>query len=186
MFVLADTIANKGTYAAALRAAGAVTGAVEDVVAGEIDSAFCLSGRQATTPIADRADGLLLLQQRRDRGAARDCRLGLARVAIVDIDIHHGNGTQDAFYEDPHVLYVSTHQFPYYPGTGHWREVGTAPAPVLPSTCRCRADAATSSTLGLHRRRRAGATRFSRADPRLGRLRCALGRPDRWGGDAPD
>ncbi len=50
--------------------------------------------------------------------------LGLKRVAIVDIDIHHGNGTQDAFYEDPRVLYVSTHQYPYYPGSGHWREAG--------------------------------------------------------------
>ncbi len=50
--------------------------------------------------------------------------LGLSRVAIVDIDIHHGNGTQDAFYEDPSVLYVSTHQYPYYPGTGSWRESG--------------------------------------------------------------
>jgi acetoin utilization deacetylase AcuC-like enzyme len=50
--------------------------------------------------------------------------LGVERVAIVDIDIHHGNGTQDAFYADPSVLYVSTHQYPYYPGTGHWRETG--------------------------------------------------------------
>jgi acetoin utilization deacetylase AcuC-like enzyme len=53
--------------------------------------------------------------------------LGLERVAIADIDIHHGNGTQDAFYQDPAVLYVSTHQFPYYPGTGHWRETGAGP-----------------------------------------------------------
>ena len=51
--------------------------------------------------------------------------LGLERVAIVDIDIHHGNGTQDAFYTDPSVLYISTHQYPYYPGTGHWREAGS-------------------------------------------------------------
>jgi acetoin utilization deacetylase AcuC-like enzyme len=50
--------------------------------------------------------------------------LGIERVAIVDIDIHHGNGTQDSFYADPTVLYVSMHQFPYYPGTGHWREAG--------------------------------------------------------------
>jgi acetoin utilization deacetylase AcuC-like enzyme len=50
--------------------------------------------------------------------------LGIERVAIVDIDIHHGNGTQDAFYSDASVLYVSTHQYPYYPGTGHWRETG--------------------------------------------------------------
>jgi acetoin utilization deacetylase AcuC-like enzyme len=53
--------------------------------------------------------------------------LGLERVAIVDIDIHHGNGTQDTFYDDPSVLYVSTHQYPYYPGTGHWREIGEGP-----------------------------------------------------------
>jgi len=50
--------------------------------------------------------------------------LGVGRLAIVDIDIHHGNGTQDSFYPDPTVLYVSTHQYPYYPGSGHWREVG--------------------------------------------------------------
>ena len=53
--------------------------------------------------------------------------LGLERIAVVDIDIHHGNGTQDAFYADPSVLYVSTHQYPYYPGTGHWREAGEGP-----------------------------------------------------------
>jgi len=45
-------------------------------------------------------------------------------VAIVDFDVHHGNGTQDAFYSEPRVLYVSTHQYPFYPGTGHWRETG--------------------------------------------------------------
>jgi acetoin utilization deacetylase AcuC-like enzyme len=48
----------------------------------------------------------------------------LQRVLIVDFDLHHGNGTQEAFYEDPSVLYFSTHQYPYYPGTGHWQETG--------------------------------------------------------------
>ena len=52
-------------------------------------------------------------------------RSGLSRVAIVDIDVHHGNGTQDAFWAEPRVLYFSTHQFPFYPGTGNWDE--TAP-----------------------------------------------------------
>ncbi len=68
-------------------------------------------------------DGLLPLQQRRGRGGAR-ARRGLSRVAIVDIDVHHGNGTQWIFYDDPRVLYVSTHQFPFYPGTGAADEVG--------------------------------------------------------------
>jgi len=49
---------------------------------------------------------------------------GLERVLIVDFDVHHGNGTQDAFYDESSVLYFSTHQYPYYPGTGHWREIG--------------------------------------------------------------
>jgi acetoin utilization deacetylase AcuC-like enzyme len=51
-------------------------------------------------------------------------RHGLERVAIVDIDVHHGNGSQDAFYDDPSVLYVSTHQYPFYPGTGQASEIG--------------------------------------------------------------
>ena len=52
---------------------------------------------------------------------------GIARVAIVDIDVHHGNGTQDVFYEDPSVLFVSSHQYPYWPGTG--AQTSAAPAP---------------------------------------------------------
>jgi len=49
---------------------------------------------------------------------------GLERVMIVDFDVHHGNGTQDIFIQDPSVFYFSTHQYPHYPGTGHWRETG--------------------------------------------------------------
>ena len=56
--------------------------------------------------------------------AAHALARGVARVAIVDIDVHHGNGTQWIFYDDPRVLYVSTHQFPFYPGTGAADEVG--------------------------------------------------------------
>ena len=65
-------------------------------------------------------------------------RRGLDRVAIVDFDVHHGNGTQDAFYADPRVLYFSTHQYPYYPGTGAWNETGRAGNIVnvpLPAGC---------------------------------------------------
>src|SRR3989304_2506520 len=54
-------------------------------------------------------------------------RRGLERVAIADFDVHHGNGSQDAFYKDPTVLYCYTHESPLYPGTGSWREVGTGP-----------------------------------------------------------
>jgi acetoin utilization deacetylase AcuC-like enzyme len=57
-------------------------------------------------------------------GAARALAAGLSRVAVVDFDVHHGNGTQDIFYDDPRVLYVSTHAYPFYPGTGGLDEVG--------------------------------------------------------------
>ena len=56
--------------------------------------------------------------------AAHAHRRGIERVAIIDIDVHHGNGTQDAFYSEPDILYVSTHQYPYYPGTGRLEETG--------------------------------------------------------------
>ena len=130
VMVLADTIANAGTYAAALRAAGAVVGATETVVRGDFDAAYCLVGRPATTPSPVAPMGFCFFNNVAIAARHAVAALGLQRVAIVDIDIHHGNGTQDAFYEDPSVLYVSTHQYPYYPGSGYWREAGGAPAPV--------------------------------------------------------
>ena len=75
---------------------------------------------------ADRAMGFCIFNNIAVAAAALRAA-GLARVAIVDIDVHHGNGTQRTFYEDPAVLYASTHQFPYYPGTGTADEVGAGP-----------------------------------------------------------
>jgi acetoin utilization deacetylase AcuC-like enzyme len=59
-------------------------------------------------------------------------KLGLKRVAIIDFDVHHGNGTQEAFYDNPDVLYISTHQYPYYPGTGSIEETGRGLAEQSP------------------------------------------------------
>jgi acetoin utilization deacetylase AcuC-like enzyme len=122
--ILADTIANKGTYAAAVRAAGAVTGATEAILHGEFDAAYCLTRPPGHHAIATAPMGFCFFNNVAVAARLATDVLGLERVAIVDIDIHHGNGTQDAFYEDPRVLYVSTHQYPYYPGSGHWREAG--------------------------------------------------------------
>jgi acetoin utilization deacetylase AcuC-like enzyme len=124
LMVLPDTIANTGTYAAAVRAAGACLTATEAVVHGECESAFCLTRPPGHHALAAAPMGFCFFNS--VAVAARHARvsLGLERVAIVDIDIHHGNGTQDVFYDDGSVLYVSTHQYPYYPGTGHWREAG--------------------------------------------------------------
>lgn len=124
MMVLADTIANLGTHAAALRAAGAVTGATEAVVTGELDAAYCLVRPPGHHAITGAPMGFCFFNNVAVAARHATDALGLDRVAVVDIDIHHGNGTQDAFYSDPRVLYISTHQFPYYPGTGNWREHG--------------------------------------------------------------
>ena len=63
---------------------------------------------------------------------------GIDRVLIVDFDVHHGNGTQDIFYDDPSVLFFSAHQFPYYPGTGAATELGTEISEEAPSMCPSR------------------------------------------------
>ncbi len=124
VMVLADTIANTGTYAAALRAAGAVLGATESVVKRDFDAAYCLTRPPGHHAIATAPMGFCFFNSVAVAARHATDVLGLDRVAIIDIDIHHGNGTQDAFYADPRVLYVSTHQYPYYPGSGHWREAG--------------------------------------------------------------
>jgi acetoin utilization deacetylase AcuC-like enzyme len=124
VMVLADTMANTGTYAAALRAAGAVVGATEAVTRGDFDAAYCLVRPPGHHAIASSWMGFCFFNSVAIAARHAVAALGLRRVAIVDIDIHHGNGTQDAFYEDASVLYVSTHQYPYYPGSGHWREAG--------------------------------------------------------------
>jgi acetoin utilization deacetylase AcuC-like enzyme len=124
VMVLPDTIANTGTYRAAVRAAGACLGAVEAVAGDESGAAFCLTRPPGHHAVANAPMGFCFFNSVAIAARHAILNLGIERVAIVDIDIHHGNGTQDAFYADPSVLYVSTHQYPYYPGTGHWREAG--------------------------------------------------------------
>jgi acetoin utilization deacetylase AcuC-like enzyme len=124
VLLLPDTVANTGTFAAAVRAAGACVGAVEAVWRGEFESAYCLSRPPGHHALATMQMGFCFFNNVAVGVAHAKAALGAERVAVVDIDIHHGNGTQDAFYEDGSVLYISTHQYPYYPGTGHWRETG--------------------------------------------------------------
>lgn len=124
VMVLPDTMANRGTYAAAVRAAGAVMGATEAVLRGDFDAAFCLTRPPGHHALAGNPMGFCFFNSVAVAARHATAALGLQRVAIVDFDIHHGNGTQDSFHEDPAVFYVSTHQYPYYPGSGHWREAG--------------------------------------------------------------
>jgi acetoin utilization deacetylase AcuC-like enzyme len=118
-----DTQAGPRSHAAALLAAGSVADAVDRVLAGEIDRAFCAVRPPGHHAEADRAMGFCLFNNVAV-GAARALAAGLRRVAVVDFDVHHGNGTQHIFEDDPRVLYVSTHAYPFYPGTGGLDEVG--------------------------------------------------------------
>src|SRR6478752_5621851 len=118
-----DTYTSPETYELALRSAGAAVDAVERVMGGSHKRAFVLSRPPGHHAERDRAMGFCFFNNVAV-AAAHARTLGARRVAIVDYDVHHGNGTQHIFEADAHVLYVSTHQYPYYPGTGAAHEVG--------------------------------------------------------------
>ena len=132
----ADTVMSPASGRAALRAAGAVTAAVDAVVAGEADNAFCAVRPPGHHAEPRRAMGFCLFNNIAV-GALRAREVhGLARVAAIDFDVHHGNGTQARFADDPTLFYASTHQSPLYPGTGAASETGVgnivnAPLPPL-------------------------------------------------------
>ena len=118
-----DTYTSPDTYEVALLSAGAAVDAVERVMGGSHKRAFVLSRPPGHHAEHDRAMGFCFFNNVAV-AAAHARTLGAHRIAIVDYDVHHGNGTQQIFETDPDVLYVSTHQFPYYPGTGGAGEIG--------------------------------------------------------------
>ena len=119
-----DTYTQATSYYAALRAVGGCLAALEAILDGNIESAFCLVRPPGHHATPSRAMGFCLFNNVAVAAAYANHRCGLERVAIVDFDVHHGNGTQDAFYGDPNVFYFSTHQYPFYPGSGHYSENG--------------------------------------------------------------
>ena len=120
-----DTLLSPKSYAAALYAAGGVLVAVEAVMTGEVDNAFALVRPPGHHAVRDRAMGFCIFNNVAIAARFALRKFNLKRVLIADFDVHHGNGTQDAFYSDPGVLYFSTHQYPFYPGTGWMDETGT-------------------------------------------------------------
>jgi acetoin utilization deacetylase AcuC-like enzyme len=119
----ADTAASAESWEAAVHAAGAGIAAVEAIDAGEGTSAFLAVRPPGHHAVPARAMGFCLLNNLAVTAATLKARG--ERVAIVDWDAHHGNGTQDAFYDDPDVLYVSMHEWPLYPGSGWLDETGS-------------------------------------------------------------
>lgn len=118
-----DTWMSPGTGEAALRSAGAAAFAVQAVLTGEHDTAFCATRPPGHHAEPARAMGFCFFNN--IAVAAREAQAnGMQRVAILDFDVHHGNGTQAVFWSDPDVLFASTHQHPCYPWTGSREETG--------------------------------------------------------------
>jgi acetoin utilization deacetylase AcuC-like enzyme len=124
-----DTYVTADSWDAATLAAGAALDAVEAVAGSSSDHAFALVRPPGHHATPDRAMGFCLINNVAVAARYAVNALGLARVAVVDYDVHHGNGTQDIFYDDPQVLFVSTHAAPFYPGTGAFAETGGPNAP---------------------------------------------------------
>lgn len=132
-----DTVLSKASGEAALRAAGAVTAAVDAVAGGEASNAFCAVRPPGHHAEHDRAMGFCLFNNVAIGAMHARAAHGLRRIAVLDFDVHHGNGTQSAFANDAELFFASSHQYPCYPGTGSANEQGLGNivnAPLLPGS----------------------------------------------------
>jgi len=119
-----DTVTSRDSFDIALLATGGFLRLLDAIAAGEARNGFALVRPPGHHALPDRAMGFCLFNTIAIGAQHVRRHYGAKRVLIMDWDVHHGNGTQEIFYRDPSVLYVSTHQYPYYPGTGAADEVG--------------------------------------------------------------
>ena len=124
----ADTVMSPDSYDAALYAAGGVIEATDAVISGKVNSAFALVRPPGHHATAMAAMGFCLFNNIAIAAHHAMKKHKIDKIAIIDFDVHHGNGTQEAFNSNPRVLYVSTHQSPHYPGTGSINETGSGDA----------------------------------------------------------
>ena len=129
-----DTVISSGSGEAALRAAGAVCAAVDAVLQGVTDRAFCAVRPPGHHAEPSRAMGFCLFNNIAIGAAHAQTEYGIERLAIVDFDVHHGNGTQTIFSHEPKILLVSSQQIPLYPGTGAASETGVGNIVNMPLT----------------------------------------------------
>jgi len=120
----ADTPVSSQSYATALLATGGLLTVLEAIMTREVDNGFALVRPPGHHAERNRAMGFCLFNSAAIGAQYLREKFGLQRILVMDWDVHHGNGTQHSFYDDPGILYVSTHQYPYYPGTGTVEEVG--------------------------------------------------------------
>jgi acetoin utilization deacetylase AcuC-like enzyme len=119
-----DTVTCRDSFGVGLLAVGGFLKLLDAIAAGEVRNGFALVRPPGHHALRDQAMGFCLFNTAAIAAGYLKRRYGAKRILIMDWDVHHGNGTQDAFYRDPSVLYLSTHQYPYYPGTGAVDEVG--------------------------------------------------------------
>ncbi len=123
-----DTVMSADSYEAAVYAAGGAITATEAVISGEVASAFALVRPPGHHASSRQAKGFCLFNNLAIATRYALAKHNLERIAVIDFDVHHGNGTQEVFYDSPEVLYVSTHEYPFYPGTGGVDETGSGAA----------------------------------------------------------
>ncbi|GIW07786.1 MAG: histone deacetylase [Dehalococcoidia bacterium] len=135
-----DTIVTDASFDVAIHAAGAASRAVEAVLRGEQPTALAIVRPPGHHATPDRAMGFCLFNNAAIAALIARHRFGIERTLLIDFDVHHGNGTQDIFYQDPAVFYFSVHQWPLFPGTGQVDEIGegagrgtTANVPLPPN-----------------------------------------------------
>ena len=123
-FLDGDTIVSKGSKKAAYDAVGAIINAIDAVMNKEFDNAFCVVRPPGHHAEKEQAMGFCIFNNIAVGATYLMEKYKMNKVAIIDFDVHHGNGTQDIFYNEKKVLYISSHQFPFYPGTGSEDETG--------------------------------------------------------------
>lgn len=159
-----DTTIGPGSLKVALNAAGSVLQAVDAVMAGEVANAFCVLRPPGHHATPDRGMGFCIFNNVAVAARYARQRHGVERVLIADWDVHHGNGTQDIFYEDPSVLFFSTHQSPWYPGTGRINETGAGAGRGTTVNCPFPSGAGRDQILGAFRTKLLPAARRFRPD----------------------
>ena len=123
-FLDGDTVVSSGSKQAALDAVGSIILGIEKIINKEFKNIFCSVRPPGHHAESNKAMGFCIYNNVAVGADYLIKKYGYKKVAIIDYDVHHGNGTQEIFYNNPNVLYVSTHQYPFYPGTGHQDEKG--------------------------------------------------------------